>query len=83
LKVSYNSCAVASRRIHVAIGLNVCASPPPLCRTQESAITFIKNSLVEIQSTIHYYYSTCAVAEYAPSNSVNKPSIDTFICIRR
>lgn len=37
----------------------VCLSlppPPPLCRRLESGIiTVIKNSLIEIQSTIHYY----------------------------
>jgi hypothetical protein len=49
--------AVASPRIHLAIGLNVYVpsiSSSSLQR-RESAITVIKNSLVEVQSTIHYY----------------------------
>ena len=50
--------AVASPRIHLAIGLNVyvsSTSSSSSLQRRESAITVIKNSLVEVQSTIHYY----------------------------
>jgi hypothetical protein len=49
--------AVASPRIHLAIGLNVYvpSTSSSSLQRRESAITVIKNSLVEVQSTIHYY----------------------------
>ena len=83
----FNNCGSKSEYVGSSRARCVCASPllllPPIsCRKQKSAITVIKNSVVEDQSTIHYYYSTCAVAGvYAQSSSVNRPSIDTFIFI--